>query len=83
MPLGPEPPSSDPGERNPSAARWPQPAGGRVVLLALLLALLGLAGNLARLPLAFAVDFIFGSVFTLVALVLLGGRWGMLCTVLA
>ena len=83
MPLGPEPPSSDPGERNPSAARWPQPAGGRVVLLALLLALLGLAGNLARLPLAFAVDFIFGSVFTLVALVLLGGRWGLLCTLLA
>ncbi len=53
------------------------------LLLTLLFAGAGFAGNVAKLPFAFNVDFIFGSIFSLVATFLLGRRWGLLCAVLA
>ena len=59
------------------APRW------RCALLAALFTALGLAGNLVRLPLAFNVDFIFGSIFTLMATALLGRGWGIGCAILA
>ena len=55
----------------------------RMSLLAALFAALGLAGNLVRLPLAFNIDFIFGSISTLAATLLLGRGWGVACAVLA
>jgi len=55
----------------------------RALLLTLLFAAAGFGGNVLKLPFAFNVDFIFGSVFSLVATFLLGRRWGLLCAVLA
>ena len=65
------------------AAEALRPPGWHSALLAVLFAALGLAGNLTRLPLAFNIDFIFGSIFTLTATVLLGRGWGLGCAILA
>ena len=42
-----------------------------------MLAGLGFAGNYLALPIAYGVAFIFGSIFSLIAIVLLGARWGL------
>lgn len=60
-----------------------QVPAARALLLALLFAAAGFGGNVLKLPFAFNVDFIFGSIFSLVATFLLGRRWGILCAVLA
>lgn len=46
------------------------------LVTALILAILGFAGNYLALPLAFGVAFIFGSIFSIIALALLGPWWG-------
>ncbi len=43
---------------------------------------LGLAGNYFRFPVFFSLDFLFGSIFSMLALQLLGVRWGVLAAVL-
>ncbi|MFY0699932.1 MAG: hypothetical protein JXR04_03880 [Bermanella sp.] len=45
----------------------------RTLLVAALLAVLGYAGNYLALPIAYGVSFIFGSIFSIIAIVLLGG----------
>jgi PAS domain S-box-containing protein len=47
------------------------------LLIAATLAALGLAGNYLALPIAYSVAFIFGSIFSIIAIVLLGTCWGV------
>lgn len=42
---------------------------------------LGLAGNVSNLPLFFGVDFIFGSIATLIAIAVFGRTWGTILTI--
>jgi len=58
------------------------PIKGRTVLAFCALTGLGLAGNYLRLPVFFSIDFLFGSIFSMLALQLLGIRLGLLSTVL-
>ncbi|MCC5452427.1 PAS domain S-box protein [Rheinheimera sp. UJ51] len=51
--------------------------------LILLFSLLGFGFNFLRLPLLFDIDFIFGSVFALLALVLLGGKAAIIVGIFA
>ncbi len=55
----------------------------KALWIALLLACLGFLGNYIALPIAFGVAFIFGSIFSTLAIVLLGLRWGGLVAVLS
>ncbi len=48
-----------------------------------ILALLGYVGNTPALPLSYNIDFIFGSIFGLIALRLLGARWGVTVALIA
>lgn len=53
------------------------------LLIALLLAALGYIGNYLALPVAYGVSFIFGSIFSIIAIVLLGVSWGVLVAIFA
>lgn len=53
--------------RNSTPSPWP-----RHITIGVLLALLGLLGNYTSLPLLFGIDFIFGSIASMLALALLG-----------
>ena len=55
----------------------------RTLLVAALLAVLGYAGNYLALPIAYGVSFIFGSIFSIIAIVLLGGCWGVMVSIIA
>lgn len=55
----------------------------KTIVIALLLAALGFAGNYLALPIALSVSFIFGSIFSILAIVLLGYRWGLLVAIVA
>ncbi|MGK0443133.1 MAG: PAS domain S-box-containing protein [Bermanella sp.] len=55
----------------------------RTLLVAALLAVLGYAGNYLALPIAYGVSFIFGSIFSIIAIVLLGGVWGVMVSIIA
>ncbi len=56
---------------------------GATMGAAALLALLGYLGNAYALPLGYSLDFLFGPVFTLMAVRLLGLRWGVTVTLIA
>ncbi len=47
------------------------------LLIALILILLGFAGNYLALPIAYGVAFIFGSIFSIIAISVLGPWWGV------
>lgn len=49
----------------------------KTIIIAAVLAVLGFAGNYLALPIAYGVSFIFGSIFSIIAIVLLGIRWGL------
>jgi len=53
------------------------------IVLALCLAALGIAGNYFALPISFSVEFIFGSIFSILAIGILGPWWGAGVTVAA
>ena len=55
----------------------------RSASLLVLLLLAGLAGNYFKLPFAFSIDFLFGSIATLVAIRLYGMFWGTFAAALA
>ncbi|GFO55397.1 hypothetical protein GMSM_24040 [Geomonas sp. Red276] len=52
---------------------------GRLVLLTIL----GIAGNYFRYPIFYGMDFLFGSIFTMLALQMLGGRAGVIAAFVA
>ena len=54
----------------------------KTILTFIALVGLGLAGNYFRFPVFFSLDFLFGSIFSMLALQLLGVRWGVLAAVL-
>ncbi len=54
----------------------------KVIFTALLLMALGYAGNYLALPIAYGVAFIFGSIFSLIAIVILGSGWGLLVSII-
>ena len=56
---------------------------GAALLLFVVLTACGLAGNYFRFPVFFGVDFLFGSIFSMLALQLLGGRLGVVSAVAA
>ena len=58
-------------------------AKGTTAVYFILLSGLGLAGNYFRLPVFFSIDFLFGSIFSMLALQLLGGRLGVASAVVA
>jgi hypothetical protein len=47
----------------------------KTIIIAAVLAALGFAGNYLALPIAYGVAFIFGSIFSIIGIVLLGTRW--------
>ena len=53
------------------------------ITIALVLAALGFAGNYLALPIGYGVDFIFGSVFSIIAIRLLGLWWGLFVAISA
>ena len=55
----------------------------RTLLIAGILAPIGYIANMLALPVAFGVDFIFGSIFTVFAVRILGLRWGIGVAVVA
>lgn len=55
----------------------------KVICIALVLAVLGYIGNYLAMPIAFGVAFIFGSIFSVIAIVLLGVGWGVLVSAIA
>jgi len=69
-----EAPATTEPQRRPGGAFW-----GALVLLTAL----GVLGNLAHLSITFSVDFIFGSVFTLLVAVLAGPRAGLMAALAA
>ena len=60
-----------------------QKRGARTFLLAGILALIGYFANMMALPVAFGVDFIFGTIFVIFAIRILGLRWGVCVAVAA
>ncbi|MCM0080513.1 ATP-binding protein [Geomonas sp. Red32] len=52
---------------------------GRLVFLTML----GIAGNYFRYPIFYGIDFLFGSIFTMLALQMLGGRSGVIAAFVA
>lgn len=72
-----------------SSAIAPEPATGaklpplRAAGLALMLGVVGFLANWFRLPLFFNIDYLFGSFFTMLAIQLVGWRWGTLTGLLA
>ena len=52
------------------------------IIIAFLLIVLGLVGNYLALPIAYGVAFIFGSIFSVMAIVLLGTGWGLLVAII-
>jgi PAS domain S-box-containing protein len=53
------------------------------ILVALALAILGYCGNFLGIQVAFGVQFIFGSIFAILAITILGLGWGVLVAILA
>ena len=58
-------------------------SASRKVWLLVLLTGLGLAGNYCRFPIIFSIDFLFGSVFSMLALQFLGARLGVASALMA
>jgi two-component system, cell cycle sensor histidine kinase and response regulator CckA len=56
---------------------------GRTILAVAVLSALGLAGNWLSIPVAFGVSFIFGSIFSVIAVGLFGLWWGAAAALLA
>ncbi|MHB8773217.1 MAG: response regulator [Syntrophales bacterium] len=56
---------------------------GRTVVIVTVLTLLGFAGNWFSLPVAYSVSFVFGSIFTIIAVRLFGVGWGVGSAVVA
>ena len=54
----------------------------KTLIIAVVLAVLGFAGNYLALPIAYGVAFIFGSIFSIIAIVLLGTYWGLAVAVI-
>ncbi|GAA6136157.1 hypothetical protein NBRC116188_29470 [Oceaniserpentilla sp. 4NH20-0058] len=54
----------------------------KIVITALMLVVLGLVGNYLAMPIAYGVAFIFGSIFSILAIVLLRASWGVLVAVI-
>ncbi|MFT7128923.1 MAG: PAS domain S-box-containing protein [Gammaproteobacteria bacterium] len=55
----------------------------KTIIIAAVLAALGFAGNYLALPIAYGVAFIFGSIFSIIGIVLLGTRWGLLVAIVS
>ena len=56
---------------------------GKIFFAAAILTVLGIAGNLVSLPVAYGIGFIFGSIFTLVVIGHFGIFWGACATLIA
>lgn len=56
---------------------------GGTVLVVAVLAVLGFAGNWLSVPVAYSVDFLFGSIFTILAVGLFGIFWGAAAALIA
>ena len=67
---------------NPAKRRAALPASVSTGLCFALLLVLGLLGNYAHFPIFLNIDFLFGSIFAMLALQLLGLRWGVLAAAL-
>ncbi|MCI5143800.1 MAG: hypothetical protein D3909_19160, partial [Candidatus Electrothrix sp. ATG1] len=59
-----------------------QKTGKTNLLLFISLTVSGLLANHFKLPLFFGVDFIFGSIFSMLALRIFGLRWGLIAAVI-
>ncbi len=57
-------------------------SNGKTLAIFVALTVLGLAGNYLRFPVFFSIEFLFGSIFSMLALQVLGARLGVLSAVL-